>query len=95
MLGLGDIVFPGILIALIPRFDDSLKRGTNFCFNATTAAYILGLLVTILEGHVYRQPQPAHLYLVPACIAVPLLLALVRGDLNTIGSKIFFARFYN
>jgi len=83
MIGLGDIVFPGIFIALLLRFDDSLKRGTNFYFNATTAAYTIGLVITILVGHVYRQLQPALLFLVPACIGVPLLLAFVRGDLKT------------
>ena len=35
MLGLGDIVIPGIFIALLLRYDNSLKRGTNFYFNAT------------------------------------------------------------
>lgn len=82
MLGLGDIVIPGIFIALLLRFDNSLKRKSNFYFNATFTAYFLGLLATILVMHLYRHAQPALLYLVPACLGTPLLLALVRGDIK-------------
>merc|ERR1712037_1087655 len=32
MLGLGDIVIPGIFIALLLRYDNSLKRNSNFYF---------------------------------------------------------------
>ena len=35
MLGLGDIVIPGIFIALLLRYDVSLKRNSNFYFYAT------------------------------------------------------------
>jgi len=83
MLGLGDIVIPGIFIALLLRYDNSLKRGTNFYFNATFIAYLAGLLLTIFVMHVYKHAQPALLYLVPACLGVPLFLALVRGDIKT------------
>jgi len=84
MLGLGDIVIPGIFIALLLRFDMSLKRKSNFYFNATFVAYFLGLLGTILVMHIYRHAQPALLYLVPACLGTPLILALVRGDIRTL-----------
>merc|ERR1719222_496152 len=33
--------------------------------------------------HVYKHAQPALLYLVPACLGVPLFLALVRGDIKS------------
>ena len=68
MLGLGDIVIPGIFIALLLRYDQSLKRNSNFYFYVTFIAYILGLLTTIGVMHVYKQAQPALLYLVPACL---------------------------
>merc|ERR1712215_227019 len=83
MLGLGDIVIPGIFIALLLRYDVSLKRNSNFYFYATFFAYLAGLLLTIFIMHVYKHAQPALLYLVPACLGVPLFLALVRGDLKT------------
>lgn len=61
----------------------SLKRRSNFYFNATFAAYFFGLVATILVMHLYRHAQPALLYLVPACLGTPLFLALVRGDIKT------------
>ncbi|XP_055354009.1 minor histocompatibility antigen H13-like [Paramacrobiotus metropolitanus] len=86
MLGLGDIVIPGIFIALMLRFDHHMqeKSGRRFhwYFRATFLAYFLGLLATIVVMHVFKHAQPALLYLVPACLGVPLLLALVKGDLR-------------
>ncbi|CAH4029027.1 minor histocompatibility antigen H13 [Pieris brassicae] len=84
MLGLGDIVVPGIFIALLLRFDKSLKRNSEFYFRATFTAYIVGLLATIVVMHVFKHAQPALLYLVPACLATPLTLALLKGDLNAL-----------
>lgn len=80
MLGLGDIVIPGIFIALLLRFDRSLNRSSNTYFNASFVAYIIGLVTTIVVMSVFKHAQPALLYLVPACISSPLLLALVKGD---------------
>ncbi|XP_067625041.1 minor histocompatibility antigen H13 [Eurosta solidaginis] len=84
MLGLGDIVIPGIFIALLLRFDHSSKRKTRIYFYSTLTAYFLGLLATIFVMHVFKHAQPALLYLVPACIGTPLLVALVRGELKTL-----------
>merc|ERR1739838_201697 len=83
MLGLGDIVIPGIFVALLLRYDQSLKRNSNFYFYTTFIAYILGLCGTIVVMHVFKHAQPALLYLVPACLGVPLLLALCRGDIKS------------
>jgi len=59
-----------------------LNRNSRTYFNTGFAAYIFGLLLTILVMHVYRHAQPALLYLVPTCLGFPLLLALIKGDLN-------------
>nr|BAN21195.1 signal peptide peptidase [Riptortus pedestris] len=84
MLGLGDIVIPGIFIALLLRFDNSLKRNTNVYFYATFVAYFLGLVATIFVMHIFKHAQPALLYLVPACLGTPLLIALIRGDISAL-----------
>lgn len=84
MLGLGDIVIPGIFIALLLRFDYSLKRKTKTYFHVTVAAYFMGLMATIMVMHVFKHAQPALLYLVPACLATPMALALVKGDLTAL-----------
>uniref|UniRef100_A0A1B0CPU3 Signal peptide peptidase n=2 Tax=Lutzomyia longipalpis TaxID=7200 RepID=A0A1B0CPU3_LUTLO len=83
MLGLGDIVIPGIFIALLLRFDISLKRKSKLYFYATFIAYFLGLMMTIFVMHMFKHAQPALLYLVPACIGTPVALALVKGDIKT------------
>ncbi|XP_063239194.1 minor histocompatibility antigen H13 [Bacillus rossius redtenbacheri] len=84
MLGLGDIVIPGIFIALLLRFDESLKRKSNTYFNVTFAAYFLGLMATIFVMHVFKHAQPALLYLVPACLGAPFALALLKGDIKAL-----------
>ncbi|KAL0099890.1 hypothetical protein PUN28_019965 [Cardiocondyla obscurior] len=86
MLGLGDIVLPGIFIALLLRFDNSLSRKTNVYFYSTFFAYFMGLLATMMIMHLFNHAQPALLYLVPACIGTPLLLALVKGDIKALFS---------
>ncbi|XP_020720965.2 minor histocompatibility antigen H13 isoform X2 [Bombus terrestris] len=86
MLGLGDIVLPGIFIALLLRFDNSLSRKTNVYFYSTFFAYFMGLLATMLIMHLFNHAQPALLYLVPACLGTPVLLALAKGDLKALFS---------
>ncbi|XP_018321483.1 minor histocompatibility antigen H13 [Agrilus planipennis] len=84
MLGLGDIVVPGIFIALLLRFDQSLKRKSNLYFHATFVAYFLGLMATIFVMHMFKHAQPALLYLVPACLGTPLIVALIKGDIKAL-----------
>lgn len=98
MLGLGDIVIPGIFIALLLRFDlRSLKskpsgdaaapsEPAKIYFYTGFIAYISGLLLTIFIMHVYKHAQPALLYLVPLCVGAPILVAIVRGELMTLFS---------
>lgn len=80
MLGLGDIVIPGIFIALLLRFDISLKKNTHTYFYTSFAAYVFGLGLTIFIMHIFKHAQPALLYLVPACVGFPVLVALVKGE---------------
>jgi len=80
MLGLGDIVIPGIFIALLLRFDVSKGKGSHIYFYTNYAAYLLGLVTTVVILHVFKSAQPALLYLVPACIGSALLTALCRGE---------------
>jgi minor histocompatibility antigen H13 len=85
MLGLGDIVIPGIFIALLLRVDHSMAKGGKVkrtYFYTSFIAYILGLLMTIGVMHHFKAAQPALLYLVPSCLGLPLLVALIRGELK-------------
>ncbi|KAM9343294.1 minor histocompatibility antigen H13 isoform 2-T2 [Pholidichthys leucotaenia] len=82
MLGLGDIVIPGIFIALLLRFDVSLKKNTRTYFYSSFFAYIFGLGLTIFVMHTFKHAQPALLYLVPACVGFPVIVALFKGELT-------------
>ncbi|XP_054712063.1 minor histocompatibility antigen H13-like [Uloborus diversus] len=84
MLGLGDIVIPGIFIALLLRFDLSLKRGQKLYFYSSFIAYFLGLILTIFIMSYFKHAQPALLYLVPACIGIPGLVAIAKGDVKAL-----------
>lgn len=80
MLGLGDIVLPGVYLALCRKFD--AHRGTTAYFRTGLAAYTAGLLATMAVMHTFKAAQPALLYLSPACILSSLAVALCRGELG-------------
>ena len=88
MLGLGDIVIPGIFVALCLRIDHSFATGISnsvvkkVYFWSAFLAYILGLVVTIGVMHYFKHAQPALLYLVPSCLGIPLFVGLSRGELK-------------
>ncbi|KAE9554684.1 hypothetical protein FO519_002094 [Halicephalobus sp. NKZ332] len=89
MLGLGDIVIPGIFIALLHRFDNHVldkdkknEKKSRYYFIATVFAYMIGLFLTIGVMHFFKAAQPALLYLVPSCLLTPMLLALIRGEFS-------------
>ncbi|KAK3844818.1 MAG: signal peptide peptidase-domain-containing protein [Linnemannia gamsii] len=95
MLGLGDIVIPGVFVALCLRFDQhlagtknpNLGRSTRFSkpyFTACFIAYALGLGTTIYVMHTFKAAQPALLYLSPACILSVLFMGLVRGEIKEV-----------
>merc|ERR1711879_358164 len=95
MLGLGDIVIPGIFIALMLRFDVVRARKQKVkkdfpkpYFNFTYVGYFLGMATTIGVMHVFKAAQPALLYLVPYCIGSSLLAALLLGEVKEL---IFFS----
>jgi minor histocompatibility antigen H13 len=96
MLGLGDIVIPGIFIALMLRFDALRARKQKAqkksfpkpYFTFTYTGYILGMLSTIGVMHFFQAAQPALLYLVPFCIGSSLVAALLLGEVRQL---IFFS----
>merc|ERR1719327_2522500 len=53
MLGLGDIVIPGIFVALMLRFDDSRGLVSTPYFLTNLVAYELGLCATVGVMHFF------------------------------------------
>ncbi|DBB18529.1 TPA: hypothetical protein ACH3X3_000169 [Trebouxia sp. C0006] len=69
MLGLGDIVIPGIFVALVLRYD-TLHNARYF--RSAYGGYVFGLGTTIVVMNVFEAAQPALLYIVPAVLAAVL-----------------------
>ncbi|KAL7066558.1 signal peptide peptidase family protein [Cryptosporidium serpentis] len=92
ILGLGDIVIPGLFIALCLRFDlkDIINKHVQIkeiilsnypveTFISVLIAYQLGLLITACVMFYFKAAQPALLYLVPFCI-LSLLASLYHRN---------------
>lgn len=92
MVGLGDIVIPGIFVSLCLKFDieqaflsnPKVRRVADIdlpYFSMCCAGYIYGIIETFLAMFIFDHPQPALLFLVPMCTLPVLLRALARGQL--------------
>lgn len=98
LLGLGDIVIPGVFVALALRYDQARaseqKPGFHFTrffrsfskpyFKICLASYVGGLVTTMVIMHAFKAAQPALLYLSPACTLSVALLALAQGELPSL-----------
>ncbi|KAG1363416.1 signal peptide peptidase-like 2 [Cocos nucifera] len=84
MIGFGDILFPGLLVAFSFRFDKSTKKGVlNGYFLWLVLGYAFGLSLTYLGLYLMKgHGQPALLYLVPCTLGVTIILGGIRGELN-------------
>jgi len=95
MLGLGDIVIPGTFVATCLRFDYSRRQRTSDMdksasslpfpkpyFKAALFAYMIALNTTSLVVQWFDRPQPALLYISPACIGAFLYTARRRNELH-------------
>ena len=92
MLGLGDIVIPGIFVALCLKFDidrclktgnvKSLTQISVPYFNTAFIGYVVGICATFAAMYIFDHAQPALLFLVPSCTISVLLLSVVRGELE-------------
>lgn len=88
MLGYGDVVVPGLLLALLRRYDVAtglpLRRSY---FLPAIVAYAVGLLLTFLalQYEIFgSNGQPALLYLVPCTLGTTLALAALRREFSVL-----------
>lgn len=94
MIGLGDIVIPGVFVALMLRYDMNnffknnkktemeFSVANNKYFLATMFGYFLGIVFTLGIMAFFKAAQPALLYLVPGCLGSSMLMAFVNGKLK-------------
>uniref|UniRef100_A0AAY4BIW0 PA domain-containing protein n=1 Tax=Denticeps clupeoides TaxID=299321 RepID=A0AAY4BIW0_9TELE len=80
LLGFGDILVPGLLVAYCHRFD-ILMQSSRIYFVACTIGYGIGLLITFVALALMEMGQPALLYLVPCTLLTSLAVALWRKEL--------------
>ncbi|KAL5792383.1 hypothetical protein ACOSP7_000977 [Xanthoceras sorbifolium] len=89
VIGFGDIILPGLLVAFSLRYDWLSKRNLRSgYFLWAMSAYGLGLLITyvalnLMDGH----GQPALLYIVPFTLGTFLTLGKQRGELKTLWTR--------
>ncbi|XP_029123697.1 signal peptide peptidase 1 isoform X2 [Elaeis guineensis] len=81
MLGLGDIVIPGIFVALALRFDVSRGKQIRY-FNSAFFGYTLGLVLTIFVMNWFQAAQPALLYIVPGVVGSVAVHCLWNGEVK-------------
>mmetsp|Transcript_16766 Transcript_16766/g.19002 ORF Transcript_16766/g.19002 Transcript_16766/m.19002 type:complete len:341 (-) Transcript_16766:1778-2800(-) len=91
MLGLGDIVVPGIFIGFLAKWDvkrtsmnapSKPSKDAYLYFNVTMIAYVLSLVNTIFIMLVFHHAQPALLYIVPYTLIASFGTAVVKGEVK-------------
>ncbi|RWS27956.1 signal peptide peptidase-like 3, partial [Leptotrombidium deliense] len=106
MLGLGDIVMPGLLLCFVLRYDaykrsllNSVEAGVPppnhlnkiTYFHCSLIGYFFGLLTATVSSEVFKAAQPALLYLVPFTLLPLLTMAYIKGDLRRMWSEPFIS----
>merc|ERR1712110_479062 len=110
MLGLGDIVMPGLLLCFVMRYDAYKKAQARKMaeagiplpnqwhrisyFHCSLFGYFLGLLTATVSSEVFKAAQPALLYLVPFTLLPLFLMAYLKGDLNSMWHEPFASNNY-
>ncbi|RNA44874.1 signal peptide peptidase-like 3 [Brachionus plicatilis] len=140
ILGLGDIVIPGLLLCFVLRFDAYKRNQMAFNFNAEKShdskeekvqndfivsnnvkhsasllrfnklffrnfysspmrrwsyfrcslfGYFFGLFTATLSSEIFREAQPALLFLVPSILFPLMIMAYLNGDLNSMWNEPF------
>ncbi|XP_038647520.1 signal peptide peptidase-like 3 isoform X2 [Scyliorhinus canicula] len=106
MLGIGDIVMPGLLLCFVLRYDNFKKISNSEAippnvpgrmqkvsyFHCTLIGYFVGLLTATVASRIHRAAQPALLYLVPFTLLPLLTMAYLKGDLRRMWSEPFHSK---
>lgn len=82
MLGLGDVILPGYLIAYC-FYVDVMKRSRHYTYGLLSLfGYTVGMVATFVALYVMRVGQPALIYLVPCSLGPVIVLAAIRKELR-------------
>lgn len=81
ILGFGDIIVPGLLIAYCRRFD--VQTGSSYIYYvSSTVAYAIGMILTFVVLVLMKKGQPALLYLVPCTLITASIVAWRRKEMK-------------
>ncbi|XP_038186130.1 signal peptide peptidase-like 2A isoform X2 [Arvicola amphibius] len=81
ILGFGDIIVPGLLIAYCRRFD--VQTGSSSIYYiSSTIAYAIGMIITFVVLMLMKKGQPALLYLVPCTLLTASVVAWSRKEMK-------------
>ncbi|KAL6840392.1 hypothetical protein ACP4OV_030202 [Aristida adscensionis] len=87
MIGFGDILFPGLLVAFSFRYDRTHGKDlTDGYFLCLMIGYAFGLSCTYLGLYLMKSGQPALLYLVPSTLELSSYWAPEEGNLVSSGT---------
>ncbi|XP_043998015.1 signal peptide peptidase-like 2A [Gambusia affinis] len=89
ILGYGDIIVPGLLVAYCSRFDVWINSRKKVYFISCCFAYLLGLLLTFAVMLLSGMGQPALLYLVPFTLITSAMVAGCRGEMRHFWTDIY------
>ena len=81
LLGLGDILIPGIFLIFMARFGFEVVN-TDSYYRAGMIAYTLSLLACGASLWVFKAAQPALLYIVPALFIAVISVGRSRGEMS-------------
>ncbi|KAM4747859.1 signal peptide peptidase-like 2A isoform 2-T2 [Rhinophrynus dorsalis] len=81
LLGFGDIIVPGLLVAYCRRFD-VLSSSSSIYYISCTIAYAVGMILTFIVLTVMKMGQPALLYLVPCTLITSSVIAWRRKEMK-------------
>eukprot|EP00252_Welwitschia_mirabilis_P005952 TRINITY_DN16548_c0_g2_i1.p1 TRINITY_DN16548_c0_g2~~TRINITY_DN16548_c0_g2_i1.p1 ORF type:complete len:553 (-),score=86.72 TRINITY_DN16548_c0_g2_i1:277-1935(-) len=89
IIGFGDILLPGLLVAFALRYDWAAKKSwPGGYFLWCMIGYGFGLFVTYVALNLMDgNGQPALLYIVPCTLGTIVILGGWRGELNNLWSK--------
>ncbi|XP_029000997.1 signal peptide peptidase-like 2A isoform X2 [Betta splendens] len=82
ILGYGDIIVPGLLVAYCSRFDVWINSRRKIYFVSCCIAYFLGMILTFAMMLLSAMGQPALLYLVPFTLITSAVVAGCRGEMK-------------
>lgn len=95
MLGLGDIVLPGVVIALCLRYDlynfhashkltefHHLQKYSKPYFFASLVSYIIAIIMAMAASQIYQAGQPALLYVSPMVLFGIYTTAILKHQVS-------------